>query len=144
MEWTEDLAVGIETIDKQHKELFKRINNLVAAIKQHRCKDEIDGTIGFLEEYARFHFSEEEKRMGESGYKNLPEHRRDHDVYLRNIRELKEQALIPRVTGMSYELSVAANQMVVDWIVTHIMKADRKFGEYVKSGSPNPGAGRYE
>ncbi len=135
MEWTEDLAIGIPTIDSQHKELFKRINNLVAAIKEHRCKDEIDGTIKFLEDYARFHFSEEEKRMKEAGYGGLAEHKTHHAVYLRNIKELKEQASVPRVSGMSYELSVTANQMVVDWIVDHIMKVDKKFGEFVKQGA---------
>jgi hemerythrin len=32
MEWTEKLATGISSIGSQHKELFKRINNLVIAI----------------------------------------------------------------------------------------------------------------
>ena len=135
MEWTQDMAVGIATIDDQHKELFKRINNLVTAIKQHRCKDEIDGTIRFLEDYARFHFSEEEQRMREAGYGGLAEHQGHHAAYLGNIKELKEQASVPRVSGMSYEPSVTANQIVVDWIVDHIMKVDRKFGEFVRQGS---------
>jgi hypothetical protein len=52
MEWTETLATGISTIDSQHKELFKRINDLVLAIKEHRCSSEIDGTIKFLDDYA--------------------------------------------------------------------------------------------
>ncbi len=133
MQWTEDLAVGIGVIDNQHKELFKRINNLVAAIKEHRCKDEIDGTIRFLEDYARFHFSEEERRMGEARYDGLDEHKQYHAEYLRNIKELKEQASLPRVSGSSYELSVTANQIVVDWIIDHIMKIDRKFGDYLKT-----------
>jgi hemerythrin len=34
---------------------------------------------------------------------------------------------------MSYELSVTANQIIVDWIVDHIMKVDKKFGEFVRS-----------
>ena len=45
MKWTQDMAVGIETIDEQHKELFKRISDLLQAIREHRCKSEIDGTI---------------------------------------------------------------------------------------------------
>lgn len=135
MEWTEDLAVGIPLIDSQHKELFSRINNLLTAIKEHRCKSEIDGTIKFLDDYAVFHFGEEEKRMREAGYDGLDEHKRQHAKYLKNISELKEQAALPRVTGMSYELSVTVNQIIVDWIVDHIMKVDKKFGEFVRSRS---------
>ncbi len=64
MEWTGDLAVGINKIDEQHRELFKRINDLLLAIREQRCRAEIDKTIEFLDDYARFHFSEEEQRMG--------------------------------------------------------------------------------
>jgi hemerythrin len=34
---------------------------------------------------------------------------------------------------MSYELSVTVNQVVVDWIVDHIMKIDKKFGSFLKN-----------
>lgn len=132
MKWTQEMSVGIETIDVQHQELLKRINDLLQAIKEQRCKTEIDGTIKFLDDYARFHFSEEEKDMQESGYDELEDHRKHHAVYLNNIKELKELASQPRIQGMSYELSVTTNQVVVDWIVDHIMKIDRKFGKYVK------------
>jgi hemerythrin len=135
MKWTQDMSVGIETIDAQHRELFKRINDLLQAIKEHRCKTEIDGTIKFLDDYARFHFSEEEKDMKEAGYGGLENHRKHHAVYLSNIKDLKELASQPRIQGMSYELSVTTNQVVVDWIVDHIMKIDKQFGEFVKKDS---------
>lgn len=134
MEWTEKLSTGISTIDSQHKELFKRINNLVTAIKQHRCKDEIDGTIKFLEDYARIHFSEEEKHMRETNYAGLDEQREDHKKYLAALAELKEQASLPRIPGSSYDLSATTNQVVVDWIVDHIIKLDMKFGAFLNSG----------
>ena len=66
MEWTEKLAIGISSIDSQHKELFKHINNLVIAIKEQRFKSEIDNTIKFLDDYAKVHFSAEEKHMQEA------------------------------------------------------------------------------
>ena len=133
MEWTQDMAVGIELIDSQHRELFKRINQLLKAIKEHTCKSEIDGTIKFLDDYARFHFGAEEERMQEASYPGLAEHRKHHAAYLSNINELKQEAAKPRIQGASYELSVTANQIVVDWIVDHIMKIDRKFGEFMKN-----------
>lgn len=134
MEWTEKLATGISTIDNQHKELFIRINGLVVAIKQHRCKAEIDGTIAFLDTYARVHFSEEEKHMRDTNYKGWEEQREDHNKYLAALAELKEEASLPRVPGSTYDLSATTNQVVVDWIVDHIMKKDMKFGEFLRSG----------
>ncbi len=132
MEWTDKLATGIKTIDSQHKELFKRINNLVLAIKEHRCKAEIDSTLKFLDDYARVHFGEEEKHMRETNYAGLAEQREDHKKYLTALAELKEQASQPRIQGSSYDLSATTNQVVVDWIVDHIMKLDMKFGAHLK------------
>ncbi len=133
MEWTENLATGILTIDSQHKELFKRINNLVVAIKQQRCKSEIDGVLKFLDDYARVHFAEEERRMRETGYPGIQDQIEDHKRYLNALAELKAQASLPRIQGSSYDLSATTNQMVVDWIVGHIKRLDMKFGEYLKS-----------
>ena len=132
MQWTEDLAVGIIKIDEQHRELFKRINDLLLAIREQRCRAEIDKTIEFLDDYARFHFKEEEQRMEEAGYDGLREQKLQHAFYLKNIEELKKQASLPRESGMSYELSVTATQIVVDWIVTHIMNTDKLFGAYLR------------
>jgi hemerythrin len=132
MEWNETLSVGIRSIDNQHKELFIRINNLVKAIKEHRCKSEIDGVLKFLDDYARVHFTEEERHMRQTNYDGYEEQRREHAKYLAALRELKEQAAQPRIQGASYDLSATTNQVVVDWIVDHIIKVDMKFGEFLK------------
>ena len=135
MEWSDNLAVGVATIDSQHKELFKRINNLVLAIKQHRCKSEIDGTLKFLDDYARVHFAEEEKHMKDSQYAGYEEQVEAHKKYLAALIELKAEAALPRVSGSSYDLSATTNQVVVDWIVDHILKLDMQFGNYLKNRS---------
>jgi len=133
MEWSDKLAVGVATIDSQHKELFKRIDNLVLAIKQHRCKSEIDGTLKFLDDYARVHFAEEEKHMKDVHYAGYEEQVEAHKKYLAALIELKAEAALPRVSGSSYDLSATTNQVVVDWIVDHILKLDMQFGEYLRS-----------
>ena len=133
MEWNDRLATGISTIDNQHKELFIRINNLVTAIKEGRCKSEIDGVLKFLDDYARIHFSEEEKHMQETSYAGYQEQRQEHAKYLAALRELKDQAAQPRIQGASYDLSATTNQVVVDWIVEHIIKVDMKFAAFLKS-----------
>ncbi|OGW41907.1 MAG: hypothetical protein A2010_07325 [Nitrospirae bacterium GWD2_57_9] len=132
MEWNEKLETGIRTIDSQHRELFIRINNLVKAIKEHRCKSEIDGVLKFLDDYARTHFAEEERHMRETNYAGYEEQRQEHRKYLEALKDLKEQADQPRIQGASYDLSATTNQVVVDWIVDHIIKVDMKFGEFLR------------
>ncbi len=133
MEWSDKLSIGIASIDNQHKELFRRINALVIAIKEQRCKEEIDKTIEFLGDYARVHFSEEEKHMKKTAYPGYEEQLEEHRRFLASLADLKLQASLPRVPGSSYDLSATTNQVVVDWIVNHIMKLDMKFGGFLRS-----------
>ena len=131
MEWTPDLSVGVEEIDEQHRELFSRINSLVAAIKSADCKNKIDGVISFLEEYAATHFALEEGIMVRHGYDEYDRHRQQHAIFLRALADLKLQAAAPRVQGASYDLSVTTNQVVVDWIRLHIMSVDKRLGAFL-------------
>ena len=71
--------------------------------------------------------------MRETRYPGLEQQREDHKKYLAALAGLKEQASLPRVQGSTYDLSATTNQVVVDWIVAHIMKIDMKFGEFLRS-----------
>jgi len=129
MQWTEDLAVGIEAIDSRHRELFRRINRFVDAIRQGKCKSVIDSMITFLEDYAVSHFSAEESSMLKNAYPGYEQHRKQRVLYLENLSDLKKEL---QEAGPSYVLSVTTNQVVVDWIVAHIQQTDMEFGEYLK------------
>ena len=96
---------------------------------------ELFGGLGFLEEYAAIHFSEEEKYMREANYADYQRHKAHHATYLAALAELKREAALPRVKGSSYDLSVMTNQVVVDWIIDHILKIDKKFGEFLRGKS---------
>ncbi len=135
MEWTEDLAVGNETIDTQHKELFRRINDLVLAVHNSVCKYKISDVIKFLEDYISFHFGEEEGLMQRRSYPGYKAHKAQHEKFKRNFLKLKKD-LIKLDGGKkpgSYGLSVRTNQIVVDWIVEHIAKVDKLFGEFLRA-----------
>lgn len=133
MEWTEDLSVGNETIDGQHKELFKKINDLVLAINHSVCKYKISDVIKFLDDYIVFHFGEEEKMMLARSYPGYRAHKSEHERFKRDFERLKLD--LSKLEGGkkpgSYDLSVRTNQAVVDWILEHIARIDKKFGEFL-------------
>ncbi len=135
IKWTEDLSVGIKTIDEQHKELFDRINSLVDAIKQHVCKYKIGDVIKFLEDYVHIHFEEEERYMLKYGYPHYNHHKSQHEYFRQELSTLKPELL--KLEGGtkpgSYELSVATNQLVVDWILAHVANVDKQLGKFLQS-----------
>lgn len=135
IKWTEDLSVGVETIDEQHKELFERINSLVQAIKQKVCKYKISDVIKFLEDYVQTHFNEEEKYMLKYKYPHYEHHKSQHEYFKKELLTLKPELL--KLEGGtkpgSYELSVTTNQLVVDWILAHVANIDKQLGKFLQT-----------
>lgn len=134
MKWTEDLSVGVELIDHQHRELIARINDLVVAIRQKTCKYKISDVLQFLDEYIVFHFGEEEKIMQKYAYPEYPSHRDQHKKFIASFQKLKKE--LPKLgrgtKPGSYDLSVETNTVVVDWILEHIAHVDMKLGKFLK------------
>ncbi len=134
MEWNESLSVGFRKIDAEHKELFKMIKELVDAINQHTCKYKIDDVIKFLEDYVKNHFAMEENYMKEFEYPEYRQHRAEHEKFMIDFAELKGELQEIKASGSyagSYELSVTTNQVLVDWLLDHIAKVDRKLAEFL-------------
>ena len=134
MEWNDSLSVGFERMDTEHKELFKKIEELVAAIKQHTCKYKITDVIKFLEDYARDHFEMEEKYMTQFDYPDYAQHKAEHENFAVSLSELKVELQKIKDSGShsgSYELSVATDQVLVDWLLDHIAKIDRKLAAFL-------------
>jgi hemerythrin len=57
IEWRDSLAIGVEAIDNQHKELLLRFDRLLKACQSGQGIEELKKLQTFLEEYVRTHFN---------------------------------------------------------------------------------------
>lgn len=128
--WTSDLATSVDEIDNQHKELFRRINNLLDACNLGRGKAEVQNVIAFLEDYVISHFAEEEKFMEKYSYPDAGVHRAQHKEFMKNFSDLKRQF---ETDGPGVHIVISTNQIVVDWLRTHILKLDKALGAFLKA-----------
>ena len=127
MEWRGDLKAGVETLDKQHRKLIDMSSGLVAAIKGQVCKYAIRHILMSLEETIAIHFSAEENFMQLYNYPEYLQHKAEHERFGDDVLNLKRDliAFAPDKKCRSYELSVEANQVIVDFMIHHIEQADR-------------------
>ncbi|MCR4430929.1 MAG: bacteriohemerythrin [Tepidanaerobacteraceae bacterium] len=132
VQWTEDLATGIEEIDSQHKELFNRINALVDACSKGKGKEELTGVINFLGDYVVMHFGAEEKRMKAQGFPDYDKHKKQHDDFIGEFRDLKEKL---EQKGPTVDLVIKVNHFLFDWLMNHIRKMDKVLGAFLKKNS---------
>jgi hemerythrin len=130
LEWTPDLSVGIEEIDSQHRELFRRINNLDSALRTGKAKAEIIRLIEFLDEYVVDHFGAEEKYMIDYNYAGYDRHKANHAWFINEFSGIREKfdAGEPPVT-----LIGLCNNLLITWFSNHIRTVDMALGGFLKS-----------
>lgn len=130
IEWTEDLAVGVELIDEQHQELFSRFNRLLEACSSGCGKEEIGSTLLFLDEYVRIHFRDEEKLQIAHAFPEYRAHHEQHRIFIHKLEDFKKEML---TGGATLSLTIATNSLLIDWLVNHIAKMDKKIGEFIRN-----------
>jgi len=124
--WNDSLAIGIEQIDKQHQELFSRFDLLLKACREGQGRDELSRLLEFLSDYVKTHFSVEEQFMRSSGYADLESHLLEHEVFRGKLDDLRQ---IYADHGAGMDLLITTNATVLDWIIQHVRKTDRRMGE---------------
>lgn len=131
VEWNESYAVGIDEVDRQHRELFARFEELMNAIGAGRGKEELLPLAGFLDEYAAVHFRDEEELHRTHHYPEAGFHREAHAVFQRKLAALREEI---GTNGISNLLVIQTGRTLFHWLVEHVCGRDRHFGEFMKRG----------
>jgi len=129
LQWTESLATGVDTIDKQHKELIVRVNSLLDACQQGKDKLVMTGLLNYLADYATNHFSEEEKYMLQFDYPRYEEHKEEHKKFISDFGLLKEKF---DSEGAATRLVLITNKTIVDWLVNHMNSIDKDLCVFLK------------
>ena len=128
VEWTEDMAVGVDIIDGQHRQLIDQLNRLASAIERRQGEAEITRSLNFLVDYTHSHFTAEEGYMQEHAYPAMAEHQSRHAEFRRMLQTL-EQDLDEE--GATKGLADSIRIFIAGWLVNHIQSVDREFGKFV-------------
>ena len=127
-QWRQDLSVGFREIDDQHKELFRKINDLLESIGQGRGIQEVKNMIKFLEDYTATHFSAEEKLMLKYNYNGYSVQKTEHNKFIKVLDELKKKIGTSDVLLSSL---LTVQKVTVDWLINHISKMDKTLGSFL-------------
>ena len=132
IEWTAALALGIEEIDAQHRELFLHVARVRDAAFSGDAS-EIERTLAFLERYVAFHFAAEERYMAAQRYPGLSLHREEHAWFLHAVREIEADHLRD---GPSADATARVERFLSDWVRTHIGVCDLGMARFVRRARP--------
>lgn len=126
--WDPGLAIGVPSIDAQHRELFHRIDRLLEAAATRTTATEVGALLDYLGDYVREHFRTEEELMERLAFPGRAEHGAEHLAFARELVGLREEHARE---GGSAALVVRVTSRATGWLRDHIYRADKQLGAFV-------------
>jgi hemerythrin-like metal-binding protein len=123
--WDDSIALGIPTIDAQHKALFGWLNTLNEALKKGDGAEAVGEVIWKLISYVTEHFSEEERLMLSCNFPRLAAHRVEHDQFVKRLQDIQ----VSFIDG--HEMGKGVLDFMVDWLVCHIKGTDQDYSRFI-------------
>ena len=125
--WKEEYEIGIEAIDRDHKQLLALINHVLAA---QLCRTGATFERQALDElvaYTERHFKLEESLMEEYDYPDYEGHKAQHDQMVDQVRRFVQRY----DEKGSAALGEVAHYLKL-WLLQHINATDRKYAPFFK------------
>ena len=131
IKWSSEFALGIDTIDNDHKTLFSMVNDLKNVVENGG--EGLRGIVDGLTQYYHGHFEREEYLMLEFNYPHYAEHAKQHRYFMRLIYAVR------RIMSDQSDMLDTGKflQFLEQWLSNHIQTVDFKLGEYLKRGYVN-------
>jgi methyl-accepting chemotaxis protein len=125
--WSDRMSIRVPQFDEQHKQLVTMIHRLNDAMKNGQGKQVIGEILAGLAVYAETHFSQEERFLQQHNYPDFASHKQLHD----KLRTQVSEVLVEYEHGRA--VPAAIMMFLSDWLMSHIMHVDRKYGDFAVS-----------
>lgn len=126
--WDERMSLGVEEIDAQHKHLLTLVNELHECCSLSSDPAIVRRVADAFTLYTRDHFATEERYMDSLGYPEYERHLKEH-------MDCSLKALEFFGASLDEDNPDLARDMLAylkDWLLTHLLRTDRKLGEFLR------------
>lgn len=130
MQWEKSLELGVDQMDKEHRELVSHANKLFQAIKEKKSDAVLLEHLKFLAKYTLDHFQHEETFQKKIGYPEFNAHKAIHEDFKKTVSEMLKKA---ETNGLDVKMRIDINTLTINWLKTHIGVEDRKVANFYKS-----------
>ncbi len=122
--WKDFYKIGVDFIDKEHKELFSRMNKLIKLSENEEktewaCREGVK----YVKHHTEEHFEHEEAYMRSINYADYDIHKRLHDNFRYTTLPALEEEL--EETGYSEESIRHFLGVCIGWMVAHTQMEDQ-------------------
>lgn len=131
LEWREQLSVGNDVIDNDHKYLIELINRIELSLGPKNLFA-LTEAISSLEKYSVLHFAAEEKIAHAAGYPKVSHLNASHTALTEKLDQMKQ--------GIGECWDEAASERFItllrEWLINHVIKEDLQMKPFLAKRSP--------
>lgn len=122
IEWRDEFATGVESVDHEHQELVEMVNNVIRLMDHDHDHEKVMNSLGDLNAKVSAHFALEELLMRKASYSDFEPHKEDHENLLDEIRDIMD-AFEAGEYGQQRSEFISH---LTSWFVTHFSTMDAK------------------
>jgi hemerythrin-like metal-binding protein len=128
LNWSEKYALGVQSIDDEHKELFDTVRELESAMARNA---ETGALLKKLVVATSSHFADEEAIMLERKFPGLALHVANHQRLMEKL-----EAFAARYSRSGAAIDQYALNFLHDWLLHHIENDDARLGTWLCGHKP--------
>lgn len=121
LQWKPAYALGIPSVDHEHRELIDLINRAYGHIEGSADPADTESCLEDIHTGIAAHFALEERHMRDAGYAEYAAHKEEHEELLDQIRDLMDAFVEDPVAGR-----LVLQQRLADWFGGHFATFDAR------------------
>lgn len=119
--WKPEFSVGLESVDFEHQEMIRLINEIYDEMKARRDPASLEQFLGDVHFTISAHFALEERLMREARYAEYAAHKEDHEELLEQLRSLMDELVNDPDNGF-----VSLQESLSEWFERHFATFDAR------------------
>ncbi|MDD2700149.1 MAG: hemerythrin family protein [Sideroxydans sp.] len=132
--WREQLSVGNNIIDDDHKYLIEIINRVEACLGR-KDMAALQAELRRLHEYSLLHFDREERIATAIGYQQTPGLQQSHQVLMEKLAKMQAD-FVSAEQSWSPDLVKGFADFLRNWLIDHVIKEDLLMKPSLQKYSP--------
>jgi len=133
--WRNQMSVGNDRIDQDHRYLFCLINTIEFSLGSCGHQDILVTALDQLDFYTRDHFAREEKLMLKISYPKYPDQRTAHELLVSQLAEIREKILAIKDNPDMQDIIPDITELLRNWLLDHVLKDDMLMKPYFEKYS---------
>lgn len=131
--WRDQLSVGNDAIDSDHKYLIDIINRVEQGMAA-KNRNSLTAALDSLSTYSQEHFAREEKIAKAAGYEEVPGLNHSHEALIRQLDQVKTE--IGQMQEWSPQAAEHFATLLRSWLMDHVVKEDLLMKPTLQKHSP--------